>query len=205
MRLRFLLVPSLAILTCLFPAARGDDQLPLEKAQEGARKLNESLGQPGDLPLATTVDFEKPQGIKAGDIGLMVVPDQSLSADILKNASADGIVPLGQLWALNLVVGVNGQPSAPAQQRTVLLHGKDQDFNVNLYLLGAARNAAGTLELIVYGRDKEPILRLPLTTSDGASQNFPIELSGRKEDDQTGWLALSILGQHRAELMMKRP
>ena len=204
MNVRPLLLPVLAILTSCWPVL-GDDHVPLEKAQEGARALNESLGQPGDLPLATTVDLEKPQAIKAGEIGLMVVPDQGLSAEALKGAGSESIVPLGQLWTLNLVVGVDGQASAPAQQRTVVLRGKDRDFNVNLYLLGVARNAAGALELIVYGRDKEPITRLPLAAGDGASQSFPIEMEGRKEDDQTGWLALNILGQHHVELLVKRP
>ncbi len=179
--------------------ALAQELIPLDKAQEGARKLANILGQPGDLPLTTHVDNEKPQAFKAGDAVLMVIPEQSLSAETLSNAG-DTVLPIAQLWTHKLILS----SSAPAQQRTFTFPEKERDLNVNLYLIGVAKNAAGALELIVFGKDKEPLSRTPLTEADGASQSFPIEISGQKESEGTGRLTLSILGKHKADLLLKR-
>ena len=195
MKLTSLALAALA-LTSFAPA---DDAIPLDKAQEGARKLASILGQPGDLPLVTNPDNEKPQAIKAGEVALMVIPDQSLSADALGSASS-AVIPIGQLWTHQIILST----STPSQQRTFTFPQKDRDLTVNLYLLGAAKNASGALELVVFGRDKEPLAHLPLTAGDGASQSFPIEISGQKESDDTGRLTLSILGKHKAEMLFKR-
>ena len=49
----------------------------------------------------------------------------------------------------------------------------------------------------------EPIA-LPLKKIEGKSQELPIEMSGEKQDDDTGLLTLAILGQYQATLQVKR-
>lgn len=183
----------------LVQLANAQDLIPLDKAQEGARRLATILGQPGDLPLATNVDNEKPQALKAGEAVLMVIPDQSLNADALSNASAT-VIPVAQLWTHRIILN----SSSLSQQRTFTFPEKERDLTVNLYLIGAAKNAGGTLELIVFGKDKEPLAHIPLSSAEGASQSFPIEIAGQKESDDTGRLTLSILGKHKADLIFKR-
>jgi hypothetical protein len=189
-----------AALSTISPA---QESIPLEKAQEGARKLNESLGQTGDFPLITNVDLEKPQAFKAGDAGVMVVPDQGLTAEILA-AAKHNVVPVGQLWTMNLTLAKGGIATSAEHQRNVTLHTKDKDIPVKLYLLGATRRADGALELVVYGKDKEPLAHAPLGNAGTGSQSFPIEISGEKQDEDTGRLILNILGQQSAELLFKR-
>jgi hypothetical protein len=179
--------------------AFAQDAIPLEKAQDGARKLASVLGQPGNLPLATHVDLEKPQAFKAGDAVLMVIPEQSLSADALSNAG-DTVLPIGQLWTHKLILST----SSSSQQRTFTFPEKDRDLQVNLYLLGATKSSTGALELVVFGADKEPIAHIPLAAADGASQSFPIEISGQKESDNTGRLTLNILGKQKVDIILKR-
>lgn len=196
---RLALLTTLALVT----AARAIDPVPLEKAQEGARKLNESLPQTGDFAVQINPDLEKPQAVKSGEIGLMVVADQSL-ASITAEHLSETPVAVGQLWAMNVVVAKNGQASSAEQQRTVTLHTKDQDVSVNLYLLGAVKNGSGAYELVVFGKDKEPLARAPLQPIDNASQSLPIEMDGEKQDEETGRLTLSFLGKQKAELTLKR-
>lgn len=191
-----------ALTLALLATARfafAQDAVPLEKAQQGARKLAQVLGQPGNLPLSTNVDVEKPQAFKAGDAALLVIPEQSLSADTLSNAG-NTVLPVGQLWTHKLILS----SSSTSQQRTFTVQDKDRDMQVNLYLLGATKNAAGALELVVFGADKEPLAHVPLTNADGASQSFPIEISGQKESENTGRLTLNLLGKQKADLILKR-
>ena len=194
---------NLAVLTLLAialpPLAFAQEAIPLEKAQQGARKLADVLGQPGNLPLATNVDVEKPQAFKAGDAALLIIPEQSLSADTL-SAAGETVLPIGQLWTHKLILST----SSSRQQRTFTIHDKDRDMQVNLYLLGATKNAAGALELVVFGADKEPLAHVPLAAADGPSQSFPIEISGQREGENTGRLTLNILGRQKADILLKR-
>jgi len=195
MKLTTLLLAAFA----LAPLAFAQEAIPLDKAQEGARKLAGLLGDPGDLPLATRVDHEKPQALKAGETALMVIPDQSLCVEALRSATTE-IVPIGQLWTHRIILST----STATQQRTFTLPSGERDLQVNLYLLGATRGSSGALELVIYGKDKEPLAHIPCADSDGGSQSFPIEISGQKESDDTGRLSLSILGKHKVDLLLKR-
>lgn len=194
MKLTSLTLVALAFARLAF----AQDLIPLEKAQEGARRLATVLGQPGDLPFASNVDNDKPQALKAGEAVLMVIPDQSLNADALSNAST--VVPVAQLWTHKIILN----SSSLSQQRTFTFPEKERDLTVNLYLIGATKTASGALELVVFGKDKEPLAHIPITSADGASQSFPIEISGQKEGEDTGRLTLSILGKHKADLIFKR-
>jgi hypothetical protein len=55
------------------------DAIELGEAQKAARKLAASATAITDAPFSVEVDREKPQGIKAKDGGLIVLPDRKLS------------------------------------------------------------------------------------------------------------------------------
>ena len=182
---------------------RAQEPVPLDKAQKGARMLTGSLTTTTYLPLATEVDLEKPHAFRAGEVAAMIIPDKHLSAEAL-SGTKEAVVPLGQLWIYNLVPRLNGQPTAADKLRTLTVRDNEKDMRVQLYLIGAARNAQGALELVLYGKDKEPLARLPLRPGSGSAQDLPLQISGHKEDENTGLLTISILGQHVAELLLQR-
>jgi hypothetical protein len=82
----------------------------------------------------------------------------------------------------------------------------EKDLQVQLYFVGVAKNSEGKLDLIVFAKDKDPVVRVPLAKSaTTTTQELPIEISGRKDDDHTGTLSLRVLGQYAADLTVKRP
>ena len=193
---------ALALLTVVSLA---QEIVPLDEAQRGARKVTDTLGTPSDAPFATEVDVTKPQAVKAGKVGLLVIPDKKLTLETL-GGTGEAITPIGQLWTLNVSLGKNGEPAPNDKIRFLSVSDGDRDLQVQLYFVGAAKNPSGQLDLVIFAKGKEPFLRVPLTkTSTASTQELPIELSGRKDDDHTGTLSLKLLGQYAADLTVKRP
>lgn len=193
---------SLALLTTISFA---QEVVPLDEAQRGARKVTDTLGTPADAPFVSEVDVTKPQAIKAGKAGLLVIPDKKLTLETLGGAS-DAITPIAQLWMLNISLGKNGEPAANDAIRFLSVNDGDRNLDVQLYFVGAAKNNSGQLDLVVFAKGKEPFLRVPLVKASSTStQELPIEISGRKDDDRTGTLSLRLLGQYTADLTVKRP
>ena len=197
------LLLTLTALT-LAHSVQAQEPVPLENAQKGARMLTQTLTTASDLPLAIDVDLEKPNAFKAGEVAVMVIPDKHLTAEVLSGVK-EAVVPLGQLWLYNLVPRLNGQLAAADKLRTLTVRDNEKDMRVQLYLIGAARNAQGALELVLYAKDKDPLARLPLRAGSGAAQDLPLQVSGHKEDEKTGLLTISILGKQIAEMLLQLP
>lgn len=196
---------TLAVLALLTTISLAQEVVPLDEAQRGARKVTDTLGKPADAPFETEVDVTKPQAIKAGKVGLLVIPDKKLTLETLGSAG-DAITPIGQLWTLNISLGKNGEPAPNDKIRFLNVTDGDRDLQVQLYFVGAEKKASGQLNLVVFAKDREPFLRVPLNKATAAaSQELPIEISGRKDDDNTGTLSLRVLGQYMADLTVKRP
>jgi hypothetical protein len=179
------------------------EAIELEHAQKAARKLAAAATAITDAPFTVEVDREKPQGIKAKDGGLIVLPDRKLSAELLAAANS-AITPVGQLWTLKLVLANDGNAVPTTKLRRITIADDEKEREVQLYYLGASRNDEGALELIVYGKEKEPLARVPLVSRQTTKQEFPIEVAGEKRDDHTGVLTLRLCGQFEAQLLLKR-
>jgi hypothetical protein len=198
---------TIALLALITASALAQEVVPLDEAQRGARKVTDTLGTPSDAPFATDVDVSKPQAIRAGDgkVGLLIIPDKKLTLESLGSVG-ESVTPLGQLWTLNVSLGKNGEPVPNDKLRFLTVVDGDKDRQVQLYFVGAAKNSEGKLDLVVFAKDKEPVVRVPLAKSaTTTTQELPIELSGRKDDDRTGTLSLRVLGQYAADLTVKRP
>jgi hypothetical protein len=196
---------TIALLALITASIFAQEVVPLDEAQRGARKVTDTLGTPSDAPFATDVDLSKPQAIRAGKVGLLIIPDKKLSLESLGTAS-ESVMPLGQLWTLNVSLGKNGEPVPNDKLRFLTVADGEKDLQVQLYFVGVAKNSEGKLDLIVFAKDKDPVVRVPLAKSaTTTTQELPIEISGRKDDDQTGTLSLRVLGQYAADLTVKRP
>ncbi len=189
----------------LAQGAAAQDVIPLEKAQKAARMVNDAAGSIGDAAVAVEADRDQPFAIKGGEVAMMIIPDKALTAGKL-SAAGEAITPVGQLWTAAAIVAVSGRAPAKDKLRFFTIKDGEEERKVQLYLVGAAKNAQGTLELIVFGTDKEPLLRVPLGKSaESLTQQLPIELSGRKNDEDSGTLTLRLFGQYQADLLLVKP
>ncbi|KAB2654758.1 MAG: hypothetical protein DVB31_16420 [Verrucomicrobia bacterium] len=66
--------------------------------------------------------------------------------------------------------------------------------------LAVRRSAAGTLELLVYGKDKEPVLKTPLKRVE-STESLPVGIQAEKTD-RGGRIRLTLLGIYEATFMV---
>jgi hypothetical protein len=188
-------------LAVLAGAAAAQERIPAEEAQRIAQLLTAAAAKETDLPVTTAVDAAKPFGLKKDDAGAMVLPDQKLSAEALQKGGKEPI-PVGHLWVRKLTVVVKDQPVANDRLRILTVTAGNEDHALPLFLLAAHKTAAGGLELVLHGKAKEPLLRVPLEAAD-RQQEMPLELEGRGENGR-GVLTLFLLGKYRAEVPMAK-
>lgn len=197
----FILPKTLIALIACAPSLLAQDAIELGEAQKAARKLSESASRITDAPFTVEADLEKPQGIKAEGVGVIVLPDRKLSVELLAAANS-AITPLGQLWMLKLAVATDGKPMAAEKLRHFTVGDGEKAREVSLYFLGATKTDTGSLELVVYAKGQEPLLRVPIKKRVAGKQEFPIEVSGVKNDDKSGTLSLRLFGEYDAQLLL---
>jgi len=181
---------------------RAQERIPADKAEEIARLLSDHVAKLNDLQLKTQIDVTKPYGLLAGDRGVMVIPETKLSAGALKNTGKD-IIPLGQLWFHKVAPAKDGKVVAEDQLRFETVNADGKDHKLVFCILGVRKSDGGDLELVVYAKGKEPILKAAITKSD-ARVDLPIELEAKKDTDDTATLTLNILGSHRASIAVAK-
>ena len=92
----------------------------------------------------------------------------------------------------------DGTAVAKDSLRLVTVRAEGEEVTAPQCALAVRRNAGGKLELLVFGKSKEPILTLPLKSID-ATQSSPLDLSAERDGD-AGKVTLKILGKYQATL-----
>jgi RNA polymerase sigma factor (sigma-70 family) len=194
-------VSRLAVRTCL-------DQLRAERRRPEWRwsDLNEEeagwLDSMLSTPIPTDPDVKRPVAVREGDYGGMVLPEAKLSADQLSGEGAQ-VVSVGQLWLRGLVPLCGGELPPNDQLQLVTVSTDEGSASVPCCALGMRKNNNGSLELLVYGKNKEPLLKVPVKTIQGTQEN-PVEMQAERWDDG-GWITLRILGKYEASFMVTDP
>ena len=176
---------------------------PLEEAQKAARKVNAALPTLSSAPITVDADLDKPHLVKGGKGGVMIIPDKKLTAESLANAGAT-IVPVGQLWMLEVGIVQDGKLLPADQLRTVSITDGDKDRSVQLYLLGARRSEQGLPELVIFGKAEKPLMTVALSADTGVSQALPLEIAGRKTGEDTAKMDLRLFGRHHTQMSLMR-
>ena len=198
-----LLPAFLLIATCAIAAEI--QQMPAEQVAKIARVVAEALGSPSDVPFAVDADADKSAGIKGGgESGLVLIPDRKLTAEAVANAGRE-VTPLGQLWMRNVVPAVNNASPDPARLRTVNVRDGDREAKVEVYFLGVSKTEAGTVELGLYAKEKEPLVKIPLVKTAAAASTTPVALDGHKEGENTGVLVVTVFGSYKADVTVTKP
>jgi hypothetical protein len=195
--MRTMLTVALVLAGCCL--ARAQEPLPRDEALKAAFQLCHDLSKMLDTPIATDPDVKRPVGIRADDRGLMVLPESKLSLDVFAKAGAD-VAPVGQLWLLKAVPVVEGQPAKAEKLKMVSVDGGDLgSLTVALCALGVRKGANGQPELLVYGKDKQPLLHVALMSVSGPAKEDPIEVSAQPQGDGAV-VTLKILGKYTADI-----
>jgi hypothetical protein len=195
MKQTFLLLVLLAGLA----AAQAQQHVPREDALKAAFLLSADLKQMLGTPIPTDPDVKRPVAMREGERGAMVLPEAKLSPEALAKAGQE-VVPVGQLWLRGATLQTDGQSPKPESLLPVTLATGDRSATVLLCALGVRKNPEGKLELLIYGKGKEPLLRTPLKPIAGQQEN-PIEMAG-EEQGGGALLTLKILGKHEASFML---
>jgi hypothetical protein len=184
-------------------AGLAQERLPAEDAQRFGKRLAQcSANLDSPVQVKVEPDADKALAMRGKQVGALVMPDKNLSADALDKAGKD-VLPVGQLWLRRLVPVIDGKETAKDQLRIINVQAKDEEEPLPLCLLGVRKKGDG-LELLVYGNHKEPLLTLPLTKAD-SKYDLPIELDGKKNENETGTLTLRFFGKYEAKLLVLKP
>lgn len=187
------------VLTLLIglPLAQAQERLSQEQALRLAKLVGADANQLKGTPIPTSVDLEKPVALRDGEFGGMVLPEAKLSAEGLAQAG-EQVVAIGQLWLRGLTPVRDGQGVSEANLRIATVKTKDgEEVKVPQCALGVRRVAGGELELLVFGKDKEPLLKVALKKID-AKQESPLEMDAER-GDESAQVSLKILGKYEAK------
>jgi hypothetical protein len=174
-----------------FSMAWAQEAVSRQEALKAAFAVSADLATMLDTPIPTDPDVKRPVAVHAGERGLMVLPETKLCAATLAKAGSEA-VSIGQLWLLKLAPQAAGQVVEPAKLHVVTVNPEKGPTKVVLCALGV-RSAGDHLELLIYGKGKEPLLEVPLTAA-AAAQSDPIEVSA----DDAGQVTLKIVGKYSA-------
>jgi hypothetical protein len=187
----------LATLVATLATAQAQQAVPRDELLKVVFMLSLDLKQMLNTPIPTDPDLKRPVAQREGEHGAMVLPESKLSADTLAKAGKE-VVPVGQLWLRKLVPQCDGQPTRQDKLQVVTVNTGDRTEPAILCALGVRKDQEGKLELLVYGKDKEPLLRAPLKGISAPQEN-PIELGAELQGDGAR-LTLKLAGKYEGSL-----
>lgn len=172
------------------------ERLSRDEALKYATAVTSAAKKSSPTPIATDVDPQQPVAIKDENYGGMILPQKKLSAEALAQISKEEIAPVGQLWLLGLTPMKDGEAIGSEKLRMVTVQAEGDEATVPQCALGVRRKSESALELLVFGKAKEPLLSVPLKAID-SKQEIPIDMTAERESS-SGKITLRILGKYQA-------
>jgi hypothetical protein len=187
----------LTILLGALSVVSAQERLSQEEALKYATIVSADAKQLKGTPIPTDVDTKKPVAVREEDFGGMVLPQKNLTAESLAKAGKE-VTPVGQLWLYQLTPMKDGEAIGADKLRLATLNADGTEVKAPQCALGVRRTEAGTLELLVFGKGKEPLLTAPLKAID-TKQEMPLDITAVRESE-SGKLTLKILGKYQASI-----
>ncbi|MCD6050166.1 MAG: hypothetical protein K0Q55_1569, partial [Verrucomicrobia bacterium] len=188
MKKTLLLIP---MLVAALGFTQAQEVIPRDELLKASYLLWNAAVKLDDVALKVDVDIKNPYGMAKGDIGMVVIPETKV-ADVLAKASETPL-PLGQLWLKDLVLEVDGKAVPDSKLKLVEVSAKNEVTDVVLCTLGVRKTEKNGLELVIYGKGKEPLKTVALKAVKGGKQEFPIEFSVTPGSDNADIL-IKVLG-----------
>ena len=132
--------------------------------------------------------------------GAMVMPAHTLTEQVVMGAGTE-VVPVGQLWLPRRTFRVNSQTVPEEKRRNFTFTVADRGHPLSLFLLGVRKKGKISLELVIYGRDSEPLQVESLRKLYPQFQESPIRLSLSGGYKNISNLTINLLG--RCETILK--
>ena len=182
-------------------SAFSQEKVPHDQALQYAAILTNYTKELRATPIPTHPDFTKPVAVRAEGHGGLVVPEQGLTTETISRAKKE-VAPLGQLWLVKLTP-MDAESAVPVGKLHMVhvLHG-DNEVDAACCALGVQKTGSGP-ELLVYGKGKAPILRVPFKEI-ATAQEDPIDITGERNDD-SGTITLSFAGKYQASFKVTDP
>ncbi len=194
-----------ALITAATLHAQEPQAIPPEELAKATALLMDANTRVGDLPLKLELAPEQAAGFKAGDAGALLIPDKRLKIEkaakgdkAAKKKAKGEAMPVGQLWTLKLSPKDKDSVLPNDKLRLVKISAKDKDVELAMFTLGIEKAGKKEFQLVLYGKDSQPALRVPLTAE--KSDSGAATLSGRKTGDDSGVLELKLLGRFKVEI-----
>lgn len=191
--------PILLALTLLAAVqlASAQEKLSREESLPYAKAVSADAKQLNGTPIATDVDSEQPVVLKDAEFCGMVLPQKHLKVEAIATAG-ETAVPIGQLWRQKLTPMRDGIAIGKDRLRLVTVRAEGEEVTAPQCALAVRKNAAGSRELLVFGKSKEPVLTVALKSLDIA-QSMPLDLEAERDGD-AGKVTLKILGKYQATM-----
>ena len=182
----------LPILLVSLSQATAVDRLDRPEALRIACLVAANLKQLQATPIPTDVDLKYVQALHEGEYGAMILPEAKLTADSIAKAGAEP-ASLGQLWLRKLSPVVDGEGVAADKLRLAKVQtGEEEETAVQL-TLAVRRKGDAAPELLIYGKDKTPLLTVPLKPLDAAAVRLDERLHNRQAQARAAELARTRL------------
>jgi hypothetical protein len=174
------------------------EHLERKEALKYAFFLSLDLKRLQGTPIPTDVDVKRVVAMREGNYGALVLPEAKLSAEAITKAR-ENVLPVGQLWLHRLTPLHDGEPVAGGKLRLFTIQTDSQEGEAAQCALGIKANGSGELELLVFGKDKNPVAKVPLKKVE-SQQESPIGIEAERRSDDTGSITLKILGRYEARI-----
>jgi hypothetical protein len=106
------------------------------------------------------------------------------------------IAPIGQLWLHKLTPMRNGEGISSDKLRMVTVNADGEGATVPQCVLGVRRKNADSLELLVFGKDKEPLVTAPFKIRE-TKPSTTIDLAAQRQSD-SGRITVKLFGKYQA-------
>ncbi len=194
-----LVLPAL-FAASLLPAV-AQEKLPREESLKYAFFACANLKEMLNTPIATDPDVKRPVAVRDEDYGGLVMPETKLKPETFSKAGKDPVA-VGQLWMVKLTPVQEDQPVPTSRLRMVHVRGDNGEADVVCCAL-AVRNTGDGLELLVYGKAKEPVAHVPVKSVSSTGED-PVDVSAERTD-QGANVTLRFLGKYEAKFKVTDP
>jgi thiol-disulfide isomerase/thioredoxin len=173
-------------------------RLPREQVVKAGSFLNGQAAKLDGLPIRADGDATKASLVTEGRRALLCLPDKRLAQEVVSGAGKE-VVPIGQLWLRECALTTDGKSPARDTLREITVALGEQRQPLVLYLLGVRKNADGALELVIFAKDRDARLTVPLRDAT-VQQDLPIEFVVKPGETAATKLTLNLLGKYQAAL-----
>lgn len=192
-----------AALMAALPATQAQERLERSEALKYAFMVSADLDQLLGTPITTDPDVKRPLVLRDGEYGCMLLPEAKLRVQSIERLSNDRTLPVGQLWLRKLAPLDEDRVVSESRLRMVEVSGTEGNATVPCCALGLRKTSSGGYELLVFGKDKEPVLRAPVKTLSETAKPG-VDLTAERQNDG-GLLTLTVLGKYQASFKVTDP